>query len=89
MRVVLFFIIDPNTGKTFLCSMVVLTTGSPIIDPTDDFQIIFHDKKERWLLEADAYFNSLILSTASNTYEEFKKTFMICLSAGAQGFKRF
>jgi hypothetical protein len=69
--------------------MVVFITGSPIIDPIDDFQITFHNKKERCLPEVDACFNRLILSTVSKTYEEFKTNFIISLSSGAQGFGRF
>ena len=84
-----FSTVDANTGKSFLNSMVVFITGTPIIDAVEDFQITYHDKKERCLPEADACFNRLILSNVSETYEEFKKNFIVSLSSGAQGFGRF
>ena len=80
---------DTATGKPFLNSLIVFMTGSAIIDPTDDSQVVFHNDTKKTLIEADSCFNSIILPSFLKPYEEFKESCTISVSSGAMGdFKK-
>ena len=60
-----------------------------VLASDNKFDVVFQNNPEKKLLEADSCFNRIIIPTAHQTYDDFKKACCVSLQSGAVGYGKF
>lgn len=83
------FIVDDNTGKSLLKTLVRFISGSTQLRTDDLFEVKYNSDPSKKLLEASTCFSTVCLPTVHNSYEEFRQCCLTSLLFGGEGFGKF